>query len=495
MATFLLLLSGLFLGWSLGANDAANIFGTAVMTRMVRFRFAALLCSVFVIVGALQGGKGASATLGNFASISFLPAAFTVALACALTLFAMTRLKLPVSSSQAIIGALIGWNLFAGHPINLTSLGTIASTWVFSPILAAGSAILLYLFFKFIQKRTTIRLATSDLLLRWGLILAGIFGAYSLGVNNIANVVGIFIRSNPFPPITLGFLRFSALDLLFLAGGIAIALGVITYSKNVMTTVGSDIFKLTPMTGFIVVCASALSLFLFGSPDLQHWLIRNGLPSFPLVPVSSSQAVVGAVLGIGMVRNITSINWRTLSRIGIGWVATPLLTAAVAFFLLFIMQNVFTQHVREKTIFLIKPVVREKCTPSIPAGQLASLDFKPFHSEQTFRDLLEKKGVSSSQIEILLKYARYTPIIIDHSVLHPLFGLTNLTDAQRKSIGSLSGHFFSYRWEMEFALSALGEEWRLKPDIETNKTHNTAVQDAYDFIFTAFSTPVHTDTL
>ena len=43
------LLGGLFLGWSLGANDAANVFGTAVGTRMVQFKTAAIICSLFVI--------------------------------------------------------------------------------------------------------------------------------------------------------------------------------------------------------------------------------------------------------------------------------------------------------------------------------------------------------------------------------------------------------------------------------------------------------------
>ena len=50
------LLSGLFLGWSLGANDAANAYGTAVGTRMIRFRTAAIACSVFVIIGAVVSG-------------------------------------------------------------------------------------------------------------------------------------------------------------------------------------------------------------------------------------------------------------------------------------------------------------------------------------------------------------------------------------------------------------------------------------------------------
>ena len=52
--------SGLFLGWSLGANDAANIFGTAVSTRMVKFKTAAIVCSVFIMLGAVISGVGAA---------------------------------------------------------------------------------------------------------------------------------------------------------------------------------------------------------------------------------------------------------------------------------------------------------------------------------------------------------------------------------------------------------------------------------------------------
>ena len=64
---FFFLLSGLFLGWSLGANDAANVYGTAVGARMIRFRTAAVACSLFVLVGAVVGGAGATHTLGKLA--------------------------------------------------------------------------------------------------------------------------------------------------------------------------------------------------------------------------------------------------------------------------------------------------------------------------------------------------------------------------------------------------------------------------------------------
>ncbi|MBA7591819.1 hypothetical protein ES708_33986 [subsurface metagenome] len=110
--------SGLFLGWSLGANDAANVWGTAVGTRMVKFKRAALFGSIFVILGAVISGSGGAHTLGKLGSINTIAGAFTVALAAALSVYWMTKLALPVSTSQAIVGAIIGWNIFAGTGIN-----------------------------------------------------------------------------------------------------------------------------------------------------------------------------------------------------------------------------------------------------------------------------------------------------------------------------------------------------------------------------------------
>ena len=129
--------SGLFLGWSLGANDAANIFGTAVGTKMLRFTTAAIVGSVFVIIGAVLSGAGASHTLGKLGAVNAIAGSFTVAFSAAFTVFWMTKMKLPVSTSQAIVGAIIGWNLFAGKTTDTSALTKIVTTWVVCPVLAA----------------------------------------------------------------------------------------------------------------------------------------------------------------------------------------------------------------------------------------------------------------------------------------------------------------------------------------------------------------------
>jgi inorganic phosphate transporter, PiT family len=338
--------SGLFLGWSLGANDAANIFGTAVGTKMIKFKTAALICSIFVVIGAVVSGAGASHTLGELGSVNEMAGAFIVALAAALTVMWMTKAGLPVSTSQAIVGAILGWNFFSQTTTNLSSLTKIVGTWIFSPILSAIFAFLLFHIIKRFVEGSKIHLLRLDSYTRIGLLVVGAFGSYSLGANNIGNVMGVFIKSSPFKDITLsGMFHLSSIQQLFLLGGIAIAFGVFTYSKRVMMTVGSGIFKLSPVTALVVVLASSITLFLFASQGLYNLLTSLHLPAFPLVPVSSSQAVVGAVMGISLAKGGRNLNFKKLGQISLGWIATPVASAVLAYVALFFMQNVFMQNV------------------------------------------------------------------------------------------------------------------------------------------------------
>jgi PiT family inorganic phosphate transporter len=337
--------SGLFLGWSLGANDAANLFGTAVGTRMVRFKTAAVIISVFVIIGAVVGGAGTTHTLGALGKVSTLPGAFVVALAAGLTVFWMTRWGLPVSTSQAIVGAIIGWNFFVGMRTNPEILSKIIGTWLFCPLLSALFSILFYYLVKTILTHWRIHLLRLDSYNRLGLIIVGAFGAYSLGSNNIANVMGVFTTSSTFKAIQIGPLFLNSTQVLFLLGGIAIALGVFTYSKKVMMTVGRSIFKISPIAAFIVVLSSSTVLFLFASVSLKNWLVTHGLFSFPLVPVSSSQAIVGGVIGIAIAKGGRNINYKMLFNICLGWVITPVVSSLISYLGLFFMQNVFMQSI------------------------------------------------------------------------------------------------------------------------------------------------------
>jgi PiT family inorganic phosphate transporter len=355
----LFLSSGLFLGWSLGANDAANVFGTAVATRMVRFRTAAIVCGVFVVLGAVVSGAGTTGTLGDLGAVNALGGSFMVALAAALAVLWMTRSGLPVSVSTAIVGGIIGWNLFTGSRTDVATLAKIVTTWVVSPILAAAFAAGLYLLVRRVPERLNIHILELDAATRLGLVVAGAVGAYALGANNIANVVGVFVPAVPETSLELfGVFTVTSARQLFLVGGIAIAVGVATYSHRVMMTVGEGLYKLTPVTAFVVVIAEALVLFIFASEGLESWLVARNLPPIPLVPVSSSQAVIGAVLGIAFVKKRgRGVRMPVLGRIVAGWIVTPIIAAVISFLGLFFLQNVFAVEVHRTASSQVSPDV------------------------------------------------------------------------------------------------------------------------------------------
>jgi phosphate/sulfate permease len=342
------LTSGLFLGWSLGANDASNVFGSAVGSKMVSFRKAAIIASIFVILGAVIQGAGASHTLGKLGGVNAIGGSFTLALAAAVTVYVMTKFSLPVSTTQAIVGAIIGWNLFTGNKTDGSTLSKIVATWISGPILGAIFAILLYILINWFKKASRIHLIRFESYIKTGLIIVGAFGAYSLGANNIANVMGVFVPAFNLQNLDLGVFSLSSNQQLFLLGGLAIAVGILTYSKKVMETIGGNIVELTSEAAMVVVLAQSLVLFIFSSSGISNLLVKIGLPPIPMVPVSSSQVIVGCVIGIGLYKGARNINFKLLGEIALGWLSTPVMSGILAFFSLFFMKNIFNINVGYK---------------------------------------------------------------------------------------------------------------------------------------------------
>ncbi|MBN2725322.1 MAG: anion permease [Deltaproteobacteria bacterium] len=289
------LISGVFLGWSLGANDASNVFGTAVASRMVKFWTAAVLCSVFVLLGALLQGTGGMHTYKGLSTYG-LNFAFIVSLSAAVTVTIMTIWGLPVSTSQAVVGSMVAMGVLR-NSIEWGGLTKVVLCWVGTPLGAMLVAILLYFILGEIFNRIDFSLFMYDKVLRIGLIAAGSYGAYALGANNVANVTGPFVASGELSP-SMGAL----------IGGLSIGLGILTFSRNVMMTVGAGLVKLNAFSAFVVVLSEAITVHIYAEVG---------------VPVSTSQAVVGAVLGIGIIRGVKTVNTSTLVKIIFGWIGTP----------------------------------------------------------------------------------------------------------------------------------------------------------------------------
>jgi len=477
--------SGFFLGWSLGANDASNVFGTAVGTKMVKFRTAAICCSIFVILGAVISGAGASHTLGKLGAVNALGGAFIVAFSAALSVYLMTLARFPVSTSQAIVGAIIGWNFFAGALTNVTSLTKIVSTWIFCPVLAALIAMFFYKIIVFVISSLKIHMFWLDRFTRNGLLLAGIFGSYALGANNIANVMGVFIPVSPLSDVSFGGLfELSAAQQLFFLGGVAIAIGVFTYSKRVMTTVGSGIMDLSPVAALVAVSAHSIVLFLFSSQGLEAFLRSHGLPAIPLVPVSSSQAIVGAVIGMGLLKGGKNINWRLVGGISSGWVITPMIAALVSFVSLFFMQNVFMQETFKPIPYQItKEVALRLDKAGVSSGELESLMGKKFQSAMKIKKALSDHiSLTPEILEIVLSASKISQIAITIDKINSIDS-DRISDKQKKAIEKLSGQKFKHRWQFADALEFNSPSWGFR---EGDKKFNENLSHKFLYVYGLF---------
>ncbi|MBU0595390.1 inorganic phosphate transporter family protein [Candidatus Bipolaricaulota bacterium] len=294
--------AGIFMGWSLGANDAANVFGPMVGSGAVRFRTAAALSSLFIIIGAVTIGTRGFATYEAIGTQTLI-SSFMVMLAAGITVTLMTFLGLPVSSTQAVVGAIIGSGLVYGG-VAFSPLAKIFLSWILTPLGGMVAAYVPYRLLIMFPSALPHRMANRSGFLRIALVLVMCYSAYSLGANNVANVTGVYVGAGLLTPLTAALL-----------GAGSIGLGILTFSGRVIRTVGSRIVSLDPVSAFVVVLAEAITLNVYA-------LIG--------VPVSASQAVVGAVLGIGLVKGMQTINARVLRRVLFGWIGTPALAAAVA---------------------------------------------------------------------------------------------------------------------------------------------------------------------
>ena len=386
---YLLLFAGLFMGWSLGTNDAANAFGTAVATRVVKYRTSIIIIASMVLLGSiLQGADDidklssistnneVSADAADIESVGVdlelvekldkngnvvkdskgnpvmeyvvkstenvdqaalktlrTKSAFKAAIifiCAALTVFVMSYLKFPVSANQAVTGAIIGWGLFHADysnpevtSTNLKEIGKFVSTWLLNPLGAAIiSFVIVYFFKKFFEKKVE-SLKSYDKVIKIGYIIAGAYSAYTIGINSSASVTAFYYDSFGVGANILTNARLTAI-----LGGLAIAVGVLTYSKKVMMTVGGSIANISQIDGFLVILSSALAITVMK--------ILLG------IPVSTSQAVVGAVIGAGLVKGPKNVNFKVLGKIGIAWISSPTVAGLMTYIIALCTQSVLS---------------------------------------------------------------------------------------------------------------------------------------------------------
>ncbi len=392
--------AGFLMAFNLGANDVANSMASAVGARAITVRQAVFIASILNFVGAVFLGSHVTATISkgiiNPAAINdpklVMVGMFAALLAAGVWVLVATLTSLPVSSTHSIVGAITGFGLVAGGPqvVNWLKMGGIVMSWVISPFLAAGIAFFIFShirkyilykrhFIKQAKKWAPIWVAVTlsmislsflyktpvgkSLHLHWAVslaiaaafsVLAWLLGkmfvnriaideeegaegvekvfrklqvgtscyvALSQGANDVANAIGpvaaIYLIAKEHVLLEKADVPLSMLIL----GGFGIAVGISLLGHKVMATVGEKITTLTNTRGFAVDIGAASTVLIASNLGL---------------PVSTTHAAVGGVVGVGLARGFSAVDFRVLLKIVAYWVATVPIAAltSIIFFVL-----------------------------------------------------------------------------------------------------------------------------------------------------------------
>jgi PiT family inorganic phosphate transporter/sulfate permease len=304
----------LFMGLNIGGNNAAASMGAAYGAKVRTKYQAVLLIGVFSVLGAVYDGGAVIKTLGSGilpAGTILVEGAIIAVAASGITVFLANLLRVPISTSQAAVGSVVGIGFFYGaSKINAPFIGNIITWWIITPILAW---LLAYLMGKYLYTNILIWLAEhheSDASIKRSLnillTLSGCYVAYSAGANNAANAVGPFVGAG---------LIGSTPGAIF--GGLAIGLGALLMGGRVLDTVGKEITELCVIRAIFVEFTSAI---------IVH------IASIKGIPVSLGEIVAAGIIGIGCANSgMHIVKNDVVKKILVAWVISPLFAGIVAF--------------------------------------------------------------------------------------------------------------------------------------------------------------------
>ncbi len=300
-------LSGLFFGWTIGSHYTGATMGMAYGAGVIRKPMTALLLiAFFVILGATFESHNVVATVGT----GIIPARFMTPLGAMVMMFtaafvtaANTWMKWPVSTSQLACFSVVGAALGMGAPVNWnTTIVFLFITWVGTPI---ASAVLGFGLTRLADRLMLGRSERHVRILRWLLLAACCYAAYTLGANNTGNAVGVFYGLKLVSPMKAGFV-----------GGVVMAVGTMTWGKRILEKVGKGIAAVDLNMGIGAKLAQSIT---------AHTAAVLGYPT------SMNQALIGGVAGAGGARGLHTLNRRALAEIVFSWFFTPVLAGVVSF--------------------------------------------------------------------------------------------------------------------------------------------------------------------
>ncbi len=314
----ILLIAGLILAFimamNLGGNDAANPTSAVIGAGVLSLKKALLFFAIFTTFGAALQGHMVMKTIGRGIVPSIdVVGAFAIILAANIWIFIATIRGMAISTTHSIISAVIGYGLikYTIYGMNIGIINTIALSWLTSPLCSLTLAFVLYRSISSLIKRYEGRPEFFGSIFRVLLISSLCFSAYSFGANDVANATGVYVTI----AMNIGHIPDStAMLMLAFYSSIGIVIGGVVFGPKVINTLAFRVTKLDLNTGLSASLANALVVYLFTT--VPYFLFGYGLP------ISTSYAAVGAILGAGLAKSASSVSRGVTAKLVFYWMVT-----------------------------------------------------------------------------------------------------------------------------------------------------------------------------
>lgn len=303
-----------------GFHDTANAIATSVSTRALSPRTAVVLASIFNLIGALTY-TGVAKTIGGKIADPFKLEQGLVIVLAALTSAILWNIitwwfGIPSSSSHALIGGVSGAVVGAAGfgAINAEGFIDIVKALIISPLIAfAVGFIVIKVISAFVANLNYHRANRG---FRGLQVLAASWQSFSHGANDAQKTMGIIT----FAMISGNIVQMAEGELTIplwvkLSAALAMALGTAFGGWRIIKTMGRDIMKIRPISGFSADISSALIITIFTAFKL---------------PVSTTHVITSSILGVGASQKFSAVKWGIAGRIIVTWIVTLPATALLA---------------------------------------------------------------------------------------------------------------------------------------------------------------------
>lgn len=351
MTSFILIVVALGFAWNLGVHYTGAAMGMPYASRAITAGPALLLIGIFTILGATFASGRVEKTVGLHiiaAAHVPIPTAIVIVLAAGTLTTMYNYLKIPTSTIQILVFCIVGVGLSGGIPIDWATIARLAAVWVTAPFLAFALGFLLtrvldlvispvaladleserlaliatrpdvseiraspiQRWFPAVARAsrpidspvdTTPSTRSAPVALRWLpvlLVLVGVAASFVLGANDVANATGQLVMTHQFSWMVAGLL-----------GGVAMAVGSITWGRRILQTVAFDVVHMDLTMASAAQGVQALVVLL---------AVTQGLFT------SMNQALIGAMAGTGIARGRQTVQTKQVKSILRGWLVGPL---------------------------------------------------------------------------------------------------------------------------------------------------------------------------